>query len=1107
MFNKSTKVLAILFLIAVIAFPMLQSQKFSDSSGNNSNTMIKSPDDSIALTSAEIQSCRFGTLKSNSLCLGNEISSSQISSNIGLSCLTCASSSGTISTQFPFPRTEHADQSKKSKSIACSNEQVISPLLSQLLQGNASNTCIRVIITLKSQPQIEDSLHIKENTYQRIDNIAQSSSTDSLEFLEQVDRETQLMRRELKDNALDLTATSQDQLVNEILNLNGIVLHRYAFMNSIAAILSPDVIKILQFNANIQSIILDELQPILLDHSVPSIYATTWHSYGFDGAPWDVAVLDTGVDATHPALSTRVIDAQSFVSGITDPDDYQGHGTHVAGIIASTQAGAPGVAPGASIINCKISHDGWAYDSDVISGAEWAATGASDDAEIINHSFGVGQSKGEFIDAFVYYYDIIWIGAAGNDGPASGTVDEVGYNMITVGSMNDQNTNSRSDDVISSFSSRGPTWDYRIKPDLVAPGENIIAPNYDWEGGLFGLNPDYVSKSGTSMAAPHIAGAVALLYDYKMTEDTKYYKALLMQTADDWGTIGPDNTYGWGYVNMASAYSQRDNVLSGTVQQSESAWYRVYLTAGSSFQATLAFERHGVYYPSTNTYSLSVLSDLDLSLYGPDGSLLDSSTSGINNVEQVNTASAPQTGYYKIEVYGWGVDPNVLTESFSLAHDGGLVRIYQPDITGVTVNGISVASGATDGSYNRTELFNIEISVNDIDTISTNLNVQMEVYDPDGIYLVTHSMPYNSTANVWENTWIFGQDAMAGRWHTIVKTTDNTGLSAQDYSFYFWCDNELPKVHTISLSSSSVRRVNETLDISVNATDYHDGTALTTYFTYWMSNGTFGYYLMEQNPVNNLFYLNLTLPESAPLGIWDYSIFVQDSDMGYLWTENYTLEVLSHQYLLTILSPWGVPFGGGLYDAGTMTFVGLDMGIVSGGTGIRYVFLNWAGDSSGSNYATSNTITMDRPKTVSANWQTQYKLSCATYPSGLSPAPISTPSEEWLQVGTLVYLTAQTVNGYVFDYWAIDGSAQTPGVMSVEVTMNAPHIATAFYLNSQTTTTATTTTITTTTTTTTIAGQPAEGFSPILVIAVGAGVVAIVIVVVIILMRKRADSG
>ncbi len=984
----------------------------------------------------------FGTLELNSLLLGDEMISSQISSNIEFTSLISGLSYGTICTQLQSERTGDNDSPAKSIPYSNADEQVISPLLARVLEENTSNTSIRVIVTLKAQPQIEESFHIKEVTGQRIESLTQSFSSNSLQFLESVDHETMLMRKELKNHALDLIAQSQDHLVNEILKLNGTLLHRFAFLNSIAVILSNDAIKILQHNPNIQSIVLDELQPIQLNHSVPSIYADDWHSYGFDGAPWDVAVLDTGVDATHPALSTRVIDAQCFVSGVTDPDDTNGHGTHVAGIIASTHTSYLGVAPGASIINAKIGNPG-AYDSDVIAGAEWAAAGASDDAEIINHSYGVGQSKGRFIDAFVDYYDIIWVGAAGNDGPDGGTVENVGYNMITVGSMDDQNTDSRSDDTISSFSSRGPTWDNRIKPDLVAPGDSIYAPCYDWEG-LGGLMPDYIPLSGTSMASPHVAGTVALLYDYMTTDDTKYYKSLLMHTADDWGTVGPDNTYGWGYVNMASAYSQRDNVLSGTVQQNEKAYYRVYLTAGSSYQATIAFERHGVYYPSTNSYSLSVLSDLDLSIYSPDGSLLDFSASGLNNVEQVNVVSAPLTGYYQIQVYGSYVDSGVTTESFSLAHDGGLVRIYQPDVTGVVINGISVPDGGTDGSYNRTDSFNIEISVTDLDTIPASLSVQMEVYDPTGTYRETHTMPYNSTANIWENSWIFGQDGMAGTWYMIVKTDDNTGLSAQDYSFYFLCDNELPEIHMISLSSNSVRRLNETLDIGVNTTDYHDGTNLISYFTFWMPNGTFGSHLMQQNPANNLFYLNLTFSESVPLGIWSYCIYVEDSDLGFLSTEIESFEVLSHQYILTILSPWGTPTGGGLYDAGAITCVGLDVDIVTGIAGERFVFQSWTDDASGTDYSQSDPIIMDGSKTVTALWDTEYYLSVIS--------SYGTPSGEgWYVDETIAYAELDTdivagVTGerFVFQSWTDDASG-TDYSQSDPIIMDCPKTATAVW--------------------------------------------------------------
>ncbi|MEV0635390.1 S8 family serine peptidase [Streptomyces sp. NPDC050619] len=259
---------------------------------------------------------------------------------------------------------------------------------------------------------------------------------------------------------------------------------------------------------------LDGVRKASLDKSVPQIGAPKAWAAGYDGKGVKIAVLDTGVDATHPDLKDQVIAARNF-STSTDDKDHVGHGTHVASIAAGTGAKSggkyKGVAPGASIIAGKVLDDtGSGDDSGILAGMEWAA---EQDADVVNLSLG-GTDTPEVdpLEAAVNKLSaekgILFAIAAGNSGPESigspGSADAA----LTVGAVDDK-------DLLADFSSTGPRLgDGAIKPDVTAPGVDITAASA--KGSAIeqevGENPvGYLSISGTSMATPHVAGAAAIL--------------------------------------------------------------------------------------------------------------------------------------------------------------------------------------------------------------------------------------------------------------------------------------------------------------------------------------------------------------------------------------------------------------------------------------------------------------------------------------------------------------------------------------------------------------------------------------------------------------------
>ena len=300
-----------------------------------------------------------------------------------------------------------------------------------------------------------------------------------------------------------------------------------------------------------------------------------------------VAILDTGMDGKHVDLAGRFV---AFVDSqdqkIKEPYDAAAHGTHVASIVGGLGVGDErlrGVAPGAALIGIKIENSKGSKEG-ALFGMDW----------IINHtahynirvstiSFGFGPTV-DGTDALELAMDrafeagILPFKSAGNSGPEAGTVTIPGgaRGIVAVGSMLDPGGQSvaplpvdppsgATGQVLpteeygfhlSGYSSRGPTRDGRIKPDLVAPGQSVMAASN-------GTRDGYVAMSGTSMASPFAAGTAALVLAADPELTPAQLRNVLVTTTDDWGPEGVDIDYGAGRLNalLAVQTALRDRLL------------------------------------------------------------------------------------------------------------------------------------------------------------------------------------------------------------------------------------------------------------------------------------------------------------------------------------------------------------------------------------------------------------------------------------------------------------------------------------------------------------------------------------------------------------------
>lgn len=481
----------------------------------------------------------------------------------------------------------------------------------------------------------------------------------------------------------------------------------------------------------------------------------------------------TPAEATvPPALGTTHPNAKIYAywvqPGATAYDNNQTctsnptgfHGTHVSGTVAgdrlstttpSTAArdSGDGMAPGAQILFQDVGNDtsgclSITNFSGTLKQAEDAGAGLHS-ASWGNSSAGAyGGNDASADNATRMERDLVAVIAAGNAGPGAGSIGSPGVakNVITVGALGSGNSTT-----IASFSSRGPTDDNRIKPDIVAPGSSTVSAAGDTTNGDTVESGVTSSKSGTSMATPTISGAATLARQYLMdgfyprgeiTAEDAYrpsgmvMKALLLNSTAVIGTTWPGNTFGWGRLWLEHSLYFNSDIGAGADARRLRIWERTDdtgLATGETHEYVISNVGAGQEFRATLTWfdvagalgsAINIVNNLDLEVIGPGGTFLGNVTSSAvsvtggsadsrNTVEQVRF-TAPTDGSYTLRVKGTSVPGDgslgsarqgyglVASGAFALPDAAPLAAPASMNVASNNTSGVQVQGGSVGGA-------------------------------------------------------------------------------------------------------------------------------------------------------------------------------------------------------------------------------------------------------------------------------------------------------------------------------------------------------------------------------------------------------------------------
>ncbi len=608
---------------------------------------------------------------------------------------------------------------------------------------------------------------------------------------------------------------------------------------------------------------------------VVQAYPFSLNGTGVVVAEWD----STWAERTHGDLSGRVTrgDSSGSCQGCYCVSCSEGdHSTHVAGTMIGSGANSNYVYRGMAPNSTLRTYEWPDYGGELYSETRYAVRNGS---VLSQNSWGWTACYNGSYDAWSRLYDKVVRGenstgkvsvifSAGNNGPNYNTSCGPGgtaKNTISVGSVD-------SDDfAIDGYSSRGPTDDGRIKPDVVAPGcedepsRNDNNPSKTIWSTVTGNS--YSGSCGTSMAAPAVSGIVALLHQaYRQNNSgvdqlPSTDKAILAHTARDLGNTGPDFTYGWGLVNATKAVQLiRDDARNNLIRQSnisanaEKDTYQVYVgTNHSWFKVTLAWDDYagdvGAARELVNNLDLVVVAPngtryhpWKLDPYHPSDSAARNSTDNINNIEQVYVIN-PINGTWNVSVNGTSVPQPYQEYSLVYSHDN-----TAPNITSFYQDAARV---------NITEPNSTTFNISAVDINNDTLNYtwyQNGTLKRYGVSADEWNFSGSYASSGYYNITVFVSDGYASTMHSWVLFVNNTNLA--------------PNVSFANISPSSPGNNTDLTCLNGSTSDF-DNDSIIFFYDWYNGSEWMGFNSMT------LLHGNTTINSS-----WNCSIIPNDGDLN-----------------------------------------------------------------------------------------------------------------------------------------------------------------------------------------------------------------------------------
>ncbi len=607
----------------------------------------------------------------------------------------------------------------------------------------------------------------------------------------------------------------------------------------------------------------------------------TYFTTVLNGSGQIVAVADSGLDEDHGDFGSRVVGNYDVIGDGSTADLHSGHGTHVACSVLGdgTRGSYGGVAPGAQLYLQAMENDNTGnFQSPSLNNLVNTAYNAG--ARIHTNSWGSAQasdqgkytSESEDVDDRANYYDRYYNGvegftilfAAGNDGPGAGTVTSpaTAKNSVTVGSH--QNRYGGSPDTVWDSSSRGPTDDDRIKPDVIAPGAYVRSclsqDATDTSGGTVQQGGWYVEYSGTSMATPNAAGSAALIREYiqeiaqRPSPQGALIKALLVLGARDVGTRDiPNNDEGWGRIDIQNTLAPSNrgiwvddrSVLSGT--GNVKTYTFDVTTSGQPFKAVLCWSDERGSRFSTD----QLVNDLNLEIETPSGtiyrgnqfsqgrSIQGGTFDSINNLEVVLIDSA-ESGVWTIRAKDGG-HGGQRSQPFALAVSGVGVNDLRPDpmvLPNVNVD-IAIPQIGDDVKLSMSiqNFGNVEVEDVEVEFLVENLSQGSANYDlgPGALRnIVWNWQPVNSGGNTI--SFIVDPDGLIDEiseinnrldW-VINVTTPGVKLESLEPIFVLGTEGDITSSWNVTLTNTALLATNASVSLS-SVTRVNDGVVMPWY--------------------------------------------------------------------------------------------------------------------------------------------------------------------------------------------------------------------------------------------------------------------------------------